>query len=127
MAIAASGVFGGHGSTHTRQPTIFPVGNSTNSSVGLLTLSQNPPRFWVWWSAGHQFNRVDLYQGSTLFATFSTQDLLTFLNKRSRDRHAAVEPRIRGALFGNPNIASGNRDAAEPFVYVSFAIPSDDR
>ena len=119
MAIAANNVFGG-----ANNSKFFSVGSSTNSINPVnLTLSQPAAYFGFWWSAGDQFNRVDLFQGTTLFATFSTQDLLTFLNNGVGNVTAISGATYQtSAYFGNPNISSGNKDAAEPFVYVSFAI-----
>jgi len=79
--------------------------------------------FGFWWSAGDQYNRVDLYSGSTLYATFSTQDILTFLNNGNGNITALNGTTYpTKSYFGNPNRASGSNDSTEPFVYVSFVI-----
>jgi hypothetical protein len=125
FAINAHDVFGGGtDSTHSSPTNYFSLGNSANSANPIyVTLSQPAAYFGFWWSTGDQYNRIDLYQGSTLFATFSTQDLLNFLNNGTGTITAANGTQYQtSAYFGNPNIASGSRDASEPFVYVSFAI-----
>jgi hypothetical protein len=48
-------------------------------------------------------------QGNTLYATFSTQDLLNFLNNGTGTITAANGTQYQtSAYFGNPNISSGN-------------------
>jgi len=52
-----------------------------------------------------------------------TADLLGFLNNGAGTITATNGTVYQtSAYFGNPNIASGSRDATEPFAYVSFVI-----
>ncbi len=126
FAIVAHGEFGGAtDSTHSSPTNYLGLGSATNStSPVILTLTHPAAYFGFWWSAGDQFNRVDLYQGSTLFATFTTQNLLTFLNNGVGTVTAinGTTTYNTSAYFGNPNITSGANDSAEPFVYISFQI-----
>jgi len=125
FGILAPDVFGGAtDSSHTSPTNYFAVGKASNStSLVSLTLTHPAAYFGFWWSAGDAANRVDLYQGSTLLATFSTQDLLNFLNASSTITALNGTTTYQtSAYFGNPNIASGSKDGTEPFVYVSFAI-----
>jgi len=125
FAIMKSDVYGGAtDSSHTSPTNYLVVGNASNSTSPVyLTLTHPAAYFGFWWSAGDQYNRVDLYQGTTLYATFSTQNLLTFLNNGNGTITA-----LNGAVyqtkayFGNPNITSGSNDSTEPFVYISFVI-----
>src|ERR1039457_2716820 len=125
IGILSPDVYGGAtDSTHTSPTNYFGVGKASNSTSPVyLTLTNPASHFGFWWSAGDASNRVDLYQGSVLYATFSTQDLVTFLNNGVGSITALNGSNYQtSAYFGNPNIASGSRDATEPFVYVSFAI-----
>ena len=125
FGIMASDVYGGAtDSGHTSPTNYLGLGNDSNSvNPVYLTLTNPASYFGFWWSAGDQYNRVDLYQGSTLYATFSTQDLLTFLNNGTGNITALNGTQYAtSAYFGNPNITSGSKDSTEPFVYVSFVI-----
>jgi hypothetical protein len=126
FAILAHDQFGGAtDSTHTKPTNYIGVGGATNStSPVILTLTQPAAYFGFWWSAGDQYNRVDLYQGSTLLATFTTQNLLTFLNNGVGTVTAinGTTTYNTNAYFGNPNISGGSNDSTEPFVYISFKI-----
>src|SRR5262249_48731217 len=126
FAVLAHDVFGGAtDSTHSSPTNYMALGNAT-STTNPITLKLAPPAAYVgfWWSAGDQYNRIDLYSGTTLYATFSTQNLLNFLNNGVGTVTAldGTTTYQTSAYFGNPNIASGSRDATEPFVYISFVI-----
>jgi hypothetical protein len=126
FAILANNVYGGAtDSTHTSPTNYFAVG-SASSSTAPVTVSLTHPAayFGFWWSAGDASNRVDLYQGTTLYASFSTQDLLNFLNN-GVGTVTALNGSTKyntSAYYGNPNLTSGSNDSGEPFVYISFAI-----
>lgn len=124
-AIVAPDEYGGGTDSSSNTPTnYFAVGTQSGSTAPVtLTLSQPAAYFGFWWSAGDPYNRVALYSGSTLYGTFSTADLLTFLNNGQGTITAANGTQYQAsAYFGNPNITSGNNDGGEPFAYVSFVI-----
>ena len=110
--------------THTSSTNYLGVGKDSNSTAPVVLTLNNPASYFgFWWSAGDQYNRVDLYSGSTLYATFSTQDILTFLNNGNGNITALNGTTYpTKSYFGNPNRASGSNDSTEPFVYVSFVI-----
>ena len=125
FAILATDEYGGAVDSGSSTPTnYFAVGNATNSSnPAYLTFTQPVSYFGFWWSAGDQYNRVALYSGSTLCGSFSTADLLRFLNGGSGTIKANNGTDYQAsAYFGNPNITSSNNDSTEPFAYVSFSI-----
>ncbi|MGO9229857.1 MAG: IPT/TIG domain-containing protein, partial [Bryobacteraceae bacterium] len=125
FAIMAPDVYGGAtDSTHTSSTNYLGVGgDSKSANPVILKLAKPAAYFGFWWSAGDANNRVSLYSGSTLYGTFSTADLLSFLKNGSGTITATNGTAYQtSAYFGNPNIASGSRDATEPFAYVSFAI-----
>jgi len=79
------------------------------------TRGQQSPIFGFWWSAGDVNNRIALYSGTTLYRTFSTADLLTFLKNGSGTITATNGTAYQtSAYFGNPNLAAGSNDSAEP-------------
>jgi RHS repeat-associated protein len=125
FAIVAPNVYGGAtDSNHTAPTNYFAVGTESGSTNPVyLTLTQPASYFGFWWSAGDEYNSVALYSGSTLYGTFSTADLLTFLNHGSGTITALNGTTYdNSAYFSNPNITSGSNDSAEPFAYVSFVI-----
>lgn len=125
FAILATDEYGGAIDSGSSTPTnYFAVGNATNSSnPAYLTFTQPVSYLGFWWSAGDQYNRVALYSGSTLCGSFSTADLLRFLNGGSGTITANNGTDYQtSAYFGNPNITSSNNDSTEPFAYVSFSI-----
>jgi hypothetical protein len=86
FAIIAPGEFGGakDSSSSTQTTNYFAVGKDSGSvNPVYLTLTNPVSYFGFWWSAGDQYNRVALYSGNTLYGTFSTADLLTFLKNGS--------------------------------------------
>jgi RHS repeat-associated protein len=125
FAILAHDVYGGATDSSSSTPTnYFAVGNATSStSPAYLTFSQPVSYFGFWWSAGDQYNRVAIYSGSTLCGSFSTADLLTFLNNGVGSITATNGAVYQtSAYFGNPNLSAGSNDSAEPFAYVSFSV-----
>jgi len=125
FAIMAPDEFGGAtDSTSSSSTNYFAVGTESGSENPVsLTLAEPVSYFGFWWSAGDQYNRVALYSGSALYGTFSTADLLSFLNNGSGTIQAVNGTAYEtSGYFGNPNITSGTNDASEPFAYVSFAI-----
>jgi hypothetical protein len=124
-AIVAPNVYGGATDSTSSTPTnYFAVGTeSTSENPVTLALTQPVSYFGFWWSAGDAYNRVALYSGSSLYGTFSTADLLSFLNNGSGTITATNGTSYQtSAYFGNPNYSSGSNDGTEPFAYVSFAI-----
>jgi RHS repeat-associated protein len=124
-AIVAPNEYGGAtDSSHPATTTnYFAVGSESGSANPVtLTLTQPVSYFGFWWSAGDANNRIALYSGNSLYGTFSTADLLRFLNNGTGTITATNGTAYQtSAYFGNPNLTSGN-DSAEPFAYVSFAI-----
>jgi len=77
-------------STHTSPTNYFALASHEHTRNARYISDSDPPAayFGFWWSAGDQFNKIDLYQGSTLFATFSTQDCLpSSITESARSRH----------------------------------------
>jgi RHS repeat-associated protein len=125
FAIMAHDVYGGATDSSSSTPTnYFAVGNATGTTSPVyLTFAQPVSYFGFWWSAGDSTNRIALYSGTTLYGTFSTADLLKFLNNGTGTITATNgTPYQTSAYFGNPNLASGSNDSTEPFAYVSFSI-----
>ena len=125
-AIMAPDLFGGatDSSSPTSPTNYIAVGVESGSSNPVyLTLSQPASYFGFWWAAGDEYNRVALYSGSTLYGTFSTADLLAFLNNGVGTITATNGTLYQASsYFGNPNLATGSNDGGEPFAYVSFSI-----
>ncbi|HLK66747.1 MAG TPA: malectin domain-containing carbohydrate-binding protein [Bryobacteraceae bacterium] len=127
FAILSPSAFGGAiGAGSSSLTNYLAVGNATNStSPVILTLAQPASYFGFWSSAGSPSSHVDLYRGSTLYASFSTQDLLNFLGNGS-GTVTALDGSTKyqtSAYFGNPNIPlGGDRAQGQPFVYVNFQI-----
>ncbi len=124
FAIMAPDQYGGAtDSTHTSQTNYLGVGgDSKSSNPVILKLAKPVAYFGFWWPAGDANNRVSLYSGSTLYGTFSTADLLTFLHNGTGTITAINGSTYQtSAYYGNPNAPSG-RDTTEPFAYVSFVI-----
>jgi RHS repeat-associated protein len=125
FAIVAPNEFGGATDSTSSTPTnYFAVGTESGSTSPVnLALTQPVSYFGFWWSAGDAYNRIALYSGSSLYGTFSTADLLGFLNNGTGTINAINGTAYEtSAYFGNPNITSGSNDSDEPFAYVSFAI-----
>jgi RHS repeat-associated protein len=125
FAILAHDLYGGAtDSTSSTSTNYFAVGNASGStSPFYITFTQPVSYFGFWWSAGDANNRIALYSGTTLYGTFSTADLLTFLNNGAGTITATNGTAYQtSAYFGNPNLAVGSNDSAEPFAYVSFSI-----
>jgi hypothetical protein len=125
FAIVAPNQYGGAtDSTSSTATNYFAVGTESGSENAVnLALAQPVSYFGFWWSAGDAYNRVALYSGSSLYGTFTTANLLTFLNNGSGTISAINGTAYEtSAYFGNPNLASGSNDSSEPFAYVSFAI-----
>ncbi len=120
IPIIAADQYGGANSSQYMYVGSRTTGDSTSVT---LTLTSPVNYFGFWWSAGDQNNRVALYSGSTLYGTFSTADLLSFLNNGQGAITASNGTQYSaGSYFGNPNITSGSNDSTEPFAYVSFVI-----
>jgi hypothetical protein len=66
IGIMAFDVYGGAtDSSHTSPTNYFGVGKDSNSTSPVtLTLTHPVSYFGFWWSAGDQYNRVDLRQGT---------------------------------------------------------------
>ncbi|MGB0065941.1 MAG: chitobiase/beta-hexosaminidase C-terminal domain-containing protein, partial [Terracidiphilus sp.] len=125
FAITAANEYGGAIDSTSSTPTnYFAVGTESGSENAVyLTLAHPVSYFGFWWSAGDAYNRVALYSGSSLYGTFSTADLLRFLNNGSGTITATNGSNYEtSAYFGNPNITSGANDSTEPFAYVSFVV-----
>jgi len=126
FAILAHDLYGGatDSSTSSTLTNYLAVGSASGSTSPVyLTFAQPVSYFGFWWSAGDASNRIALYSGTTLYGTFSTADLLTFLKNGSGTITATNGTAYQtSTYFGNPNLAAGSNDAPEPFAYVSFSI-----
>jgi len=125
FAIESPGEYGGALDTPTSTTTTNYLGlggDSGSTSAVSLTLTNPVSYFGFWWSAGDKYNTVALYSGSTLYGTFTTANLLTFLNNGTGTIQANSGATYNtSAYFGNPNPVSPN-DSTEPFAYISFVI-----
>ncbi len=124
-AITAPNEYGGAIDSTSSTPTnYFAVGTESDSENPVtLALTQPVSYFGFWWSAGDAYNRVALYSGNSLYGTFTTANLLSFLNNGLGTITASNGTSYNtSSYFGNPNLAAGSNDSSEPFAYVSFAI-----
>jgi len=84
-----------------------------------LTLSTPADYFGFWWSAGDSSNRLTIYDGGTLVATFQTSDIVNMLSTNPVALNGSVYQ--KSAYYGNPNSGSNaGKDSSEPFAYVSL-------
>jgi outer membrane autotransporter protein len=99
---------GGTGNYLTVNSTLKPASNPTT-----LTFSTPQRYFGLWWSAGDANNVLKFYSGNTLLSTFTTSDVINFINSSSN----------KSQYFGNPN---NGKDSGEPFAFINFfASPTD--
>jgi hypothetical protein len=62
------------------------INNSKNDAVNPTTLTLTTPQryFGSWWSAGDPKDVLSFYSGSTLVETFSTSDIVSFINAQGK-------------------------------------------
>jgi hypothetical protein len=84
----AFGGAGGTGNYLTVNQTIKAASNPTT-----LTFIAPQRYFGMWWSAGDPNNVLKFFSGSTLLETFTTADVVNFINKQPN----------KSAYNGNPN------------------------
>jgi hypothetical protein len=89
--------------THPNGSKYSVQGVGTPVSATTLTLSQNNGYFGMWWSAGDPSNVLELFDGNTLVAKFTTASLLGKLST---------------TYNGNPRNTS--LDSSEPFAFINF-------
>jgi outer membrane autotransporter protein len=95
--------------------TYMSVNNSMNKASDPTTLTLATPLryFGFWWSAGDAKDVLSFYSGSTLVETFSTSDIVSFINAQGK----------KSGYNGNPNNGTNN---GKPFAFLNFyADPSD--
>jgi uncharacterized protein with beta-barrel porin domain len=119
--VTRADVFGGAGGTGNYLTTGSPT-----------TLMLNAPQryFGMWWSAGDSNDTLQFYSGTRLLQTFTTADVINYINNLSAAQ--------RAAYFGNPNSngngngrgngrgnGGGNSNSGEPYAFINFfADPS---
>lgn len=114
FAIMSPDEYGGAiDSAHASPTNYLGMGSDSGSTAPVyLTLANPVSYFGFWFSAGDRYNRVGLYSGTTLYATFSTADLLTFLNDGNGSITAINGTRYETKhYFGNPNEAFEGQDS----------------
>jgi len=78
-----------------------------------LTLNQPERYFGLWWSAADRSNELQFYSGNTLLETFTTADLIKFIN--------SLPAPERKQYNGNPNPPPlKGQNGGEPYAYVNF-------
>jgi hypothetical protein len=103
-----SGGAGGNGNYMTINGSINSASNPTT-----LTLATPQRYFGFWWSAGDDKDVLSFYSGSTLVETFSTSELVNFIDAQGK----------KSGYNGNPNNGTNN---GKPFAFVNFyADPSN--
>ncbi len=86
-----------------------------------LTLDSPVNYFGFWWSAGDAKNRISIYQGDVLIATFQTSDITGLLPKNSQlTALDGVTHYATNDYYGNPNSAFIGQASNEPFAYVNI-------
>jgi outer membrane autotransporter protein len=108
--VVKANVFGGAGGT----------GNYVSVGTIPVTITFTTPQryFGLWWSAGDPRNVLKFYSGNTLVQTFTTADVVNFINNLPAGQ--------RSQYFGNPNNNFKGGDSGEPFAFINFfADPSN--
>jgi hypothetical protein len=109
--VVKADVFGGAGGT----------GNYVSIRTSPVTITFTAPQryFGMWWSAGDPNNVLQFYSGNTLVQTFTTKDVLTFINNLPASQ--------RSLYFGNPNTHFQGGNSGEPYAFLNFfADPSNE-
>jgi hypothetical protein len=96
--------------------TVNPTITSGAPTQTTITLTSGERYFGLWWSAGDPHNVLEFFSHGTLLFTFTTADVLSFLES---DR---VPPERRALYFGNPNrFTNGQRqNIDEPYAFLNF-------
>jgi len=111
LLVRSADAFGGAGG----KGTYMSVNTSFNAGSNPTTLTLATPQryFGLWWSAGDPNNVLSFYSGNTLLETFTTSDVVNFINAQEN----------KSAYFGNPN---NGRNKGEPYAFLNFyADPSN--
>lgn len=79
---------------------------------GQATLKLNSAQryFGMWWSAGDATNILDFYSGDSLLHSFTTADVISFLQAKPDS----------SAYYGNPNANYQGRNTNEPYAFLNF-------
>lgn len=96
---------GTHSTYNTGTPGNYPEVGSSWLTPTTLTLNSAVSYFGLWWSAGDPGNVLNFYNGSTLVAHFTTQNLID---------------NLPSAYKGNPNKTFAGQDSAEGFAFINF-------
>jgi hypothetical protein len=105
--INRANVFGGAGGT----------GNFLTANNTTLMLDAPQRYFGMWWSAGDPRNVLQFYSGNALLQTFTTKDVINYINNLP-----AAE---RAMYYGNPNANFKGGDGGEPFAFINFFADPD--
>lgn len=105
--VVAPNAYGGANKTN-----YFSVGAQTNHKSLSETLTIDPSKgqqgyFGFFWGAGDAKNVVKFYSQGNLVYSFSTKDVIDYINGLSN----------KSAYYGNPN---NGEDKSEPFAFLNF-------
>jgi hypothetical protein len=118
MAVIAADDYGGANNSQ-----YMYVGNRRTGDALVVTLDLSTPRnyFGFWWSAGDASNRLSLYSGGLLIATFQTSDITTMLATSPIYALDGVTSYLSSQYKGNPNTGPYSGHASgESFAYVNL-------
>jgi len=111
LLVVPADAFGGAGG----KGTYMLVSSNVNKASSPTTLTLATPQRYVglWWSAGDPKNVVSFYSGNTLIETFTTSDVVNFIDTQANAR----------AFNGNPNTG---QNKGKPYAFLNFyADPSN--
>jgi outer membrane autotransporter protein len=111
LLVSSADNFGGAGG----KGNYITVSNSKNDAVNPTTLTLTAPQryFGFWWSAGDAKDVISFYSGNTLVETFSTSEIINFIDTQGKN----------SGYNGNPNNGKAN---GQPFAFLNFyADPSN--
>jgi outer membrane autotransporter protein len=111
LLVVSADAFGGAGGIGA----YMMVSSNVNKASSPTTLTLRTPQRYVglWWSAGDPKNVVSFYSGNTLIETFTTSDVVNFIDTQANAR----------AFNGNPNTG---QNKGKPYAFLNFyADPSN--
>lgn len=108
-------------------PTTGGIGTphlKNGSTTSFVTFTPVTPVKYVgiWWSAGSPGDLIELYSGSTLVQSVSTDTVLNFFSAAPAGRISTVGggSHAVASYNGNPRISPGN--GSQPFVYLNLFL-----
>jgi hypothetical protein len=110
LSILAANQYGGANGTHYAVTSDEDaLGNIPETTLQINNSTYNQ-YFGLWWSAGDAANVLEFFNGNTLVAYFTTQNLLNHLNMLSPDNY-------KGKPAGD---TYAGKDSGENFAYINF-------